>query len=253
MMDSVNRLHGAMAMTTDGDAGTVKDIYFDDEHWAVRYLVVKTGGWLSGRTVLVSPWAVTSIDRSQATVNLNLTRDQIRNSPEIDTDKPVSRQHEAELSAYYRYPYYWGEPLMWGYAAYPAVPLDRPAQEGRPLPAERAAPEREAGDPHLRSSNEVTGYEIRATDDSVGHVEDFLIDDRDWSIKLMVVDTRNWWPGKKVLIAPDRIDHVSWENRQLAVKITRAQVEGSPEFDPDKLAPEDARGGLYRVGSKPFF
>lgn len=251
MNNSLSRLQGATAVTTDGETGTVKDIYFDDERWTVRYLVVKTGGWLSGRKVLVSPRAVTAIDWGERKLTLNLTHEQIRNSPEIDTDKPVSRQHESEFSAYYGYPYYWGGPLVWGYAAYPAVqPIPEPPREAQAAAAGAAGARREQGDPHLRSSNEVTGYEIRATDDSIGHVKDFLVDHRDWSIRLMVIDTGNWWPGKKVLIAPDRIDHVSWEERQLAVNITRAQVEGSAEYDPGKA---EQGGGLYRAGDKPFF
>lgn len=253
-MNSLSRLQGATAVSTDGEAGTVKDVYFDDERWTVRYLVVKSGGWLSGRKVLVSPRAVTGVDWAQRKVNLDLTKEQIRNSPDIDTDKPVSRQHEAEFSAYYGYPYYWSGPLVWGYAAYPAVqPLAEPPQAPQtPVPGQAGA-QQQQGDPSLRSTSEVTRYEIRATDDSIGHVEDFLIDDRDWSIRLMVVDTGNWWPGKKVLIAPDRIDHVSWQERRLAVNITRAQVEGSPEYDPARHTPDEAGGGLYRVGSKPFF
>ena len=67
-------------------------------------------------------------------------------------------------------------------------------------------------DPHLRSSAAVTGYHIQATDGDIGHVEDFLLDDRSWTIRFMVVDTTNWWAGEKVLIAPAWIERVDWDH-----------------------------------------
>lgn len=253
MLKSAIQLRGVAAMAADGDAGAVDDVYFDDERWTVRYLVVETGGWLHRRKVLVSPIAVSDVDWGSQRLRLNLTREQIRNGPEIDTDKPVSRQHEIEFFDYHGYPYYWAGPLAWGVAAYPVPAAEMQVPSLQETAGERAAQEREKSDPHLRSSREVIGYDIRATDDSVGHVEDFLIDDKDWTIRLMVVDTRNWWPGKKVLVSPDRIERVSWEDQQIAVNITRAEVEGSPEFDPAKLIPGDAPGSLYRHGGMPFY
>jgi uncharacterized protein YrrD len=249
MLKSTNQLHGVTVLASDGDAGTVKDVFFDDERWAVRYLVVETGSWLNSRKVLVSPMAVSGAGWDAQGLRLNLTREQIRNSPHVDTDKPVSRQHEVEFSDYHGYPYYWGGPLVWGFAAYP-VPTADLVPQAREAASERAAPEPQPGDPHLRSSKEVIGYELQATDDAVGHVEDFLIDDSDWSIRLMLVDTRNWWPGKKVLVSPGRIEQVSWENRQIAVNITRAEVEASPEYDPAKAGVEAA--SLYRAGRGPL-
>lgn len=241
-MNTASQLQGATALASDGEAGTVKDIYFDDEHWTVRYLVVKTGGWFDSRDVLVSPMAVTGTDAANGRVNLNISKEQIRKAPDIDTDKPVSRQHESLFADYYGYPYYWAGPLSWGYAAYPVVPLGRPAQDlSRAAAGQAGREQQQPGDPHLRSSKEVAGYEIRATDDSVGHAEDFLIDEKDWAIKLIVVDTRNWWPGRKVLISPDRIDRVSWDDKQIAVNNTRAEIQRSPDYDRAKLEPQPDR------------
>jgi uncharacterized protein YrrD len=251
MLNSVSKLQGFTAAAIDGEAGTIKDIYFDGERWTVRYFIVETGGWFTGRKVLVSPFAVLGADWANRGLRLNLTREQIRNGPDIDTDKPVSRQHESEFHAYYGYPYYWEGPLVWGYTPYPAKVADSAAEYAQSTGNERTKEAREQSDPHLRSSKEVIGYDIRATDDSVGHVDDFLIDDKDWSIQLMVVDTRNWWPGKKVLIAPARIDYVSWENQQIIVNVTRAEVENSPEYDPENLASTGSPAGIYRAGNRP--
>lgn len=252
-MKSTTQLEGFAAMATDGEAGSVNDVFFDDEQWTVRYLVIKSGGWLNSRKVLVSPIAVSGADWVNRTLGLNLTREQIRNGPDIDADKPVSRQHEAAFSDYYGYPYYWGGPMVWGFAAYPILPPVPPAEGTAQAPGGRAVPEPQQGDPHLRSSKEVRGYEILASDDSVGHVEDFLIDERDWTIRFVVVDTRNWWPGKKVLISPERVERVSWEDRRINVGITRAEVEASPEFDPAALGTGLALRGLYRAGNIPPF
>jgi uncharacterized protein YrrD len=231
----------------DGEVGTVKDIYFDDEKWIVRYLVVETGGWFNSRKVLISPFSVRSLDPAAGTVSLDLTQERIKNSPEIDTDKPVSRQHETDFYNYYGYPYYWAGPMVWGYTAYPTMVADRPAEYSTAVSAsERAKDQERHDDPHLRSSKEVTGYDIQATDDSVGHVEDFLFDERDWSMRFIVVDTRNWWPGKKVLIPPSRISQVSWENEQIVVKLTRAEVENGREYDPNNPPPAGSNEQIYR-------
>jgi len=243
-MNTASQLQGATALASDGEAGRIKDIYFDDEHWTVRYLVVETGGWFDSREVLVSPLAVTGTDAPNGRVSLDISKEQIRKAPEIDTRKPVSRQQETSFADYYRYPYYWGGAWTWGFMGYPGTQPDGPAGEPSRAVGNEAR-EREQGDPHLRSCKQLTGYEIRATDDSVGHVEDFVMDERNWAIKLMVVDTRNWWPGKKVLIAPDRIDRVSWDDKQIAVNIARAQVEGSPEYDPGEL-----EAGLYHAAGE---
>jgi uncharacterized protein YrrD len=252
MLNSARRFDGATVLASDGDAGTVKDLYFDDERWTVRYLVVQTSGWLNARRVLVSPFSVDSLDCAAGgmQVFLDLAKEQLRNSPDFDTDKPVSRQHEMEFLGYYGFPYYWAGPMAWGYAAYPILGSpERPGPvAGEPTPGRVDDQERDKNDPHLRSSQEVIGYHIGATDDSVGHVEDFLIDDKDWSIRFMVVDTRNWWPGKKVLIPPERITAVNWQERRIEVDITRAAVEASPEYDPGHPPPGGTGGGLYRMG-----
>jgi uncharacterized protein YrrD len=253
MLNSAKRFDGATVLASDGDAGTVKDAYFDDERWTVRYLVVQTSGWLNARRVLVSPFSVDKLDCSSGGMHvfLNLSKDQIRSSPDVDTDKPVSRQHEMEFLGHYGFPYYWAGPMIWGPAAYPILgSRERPEPViGEPTP-ERVNEEREKNDPHLRSSKEVIGYHIGTTDDSVGHVEDFLVDEKDWSIRFVVVDTRNWWPGKMVLIPPERITGVSWNDRRIDVDITRAEVEGSPEYDPDDPAQSGTRSRLYRAGSR---
>lgn len=247
ILHSVEGLQGFSIAATDGELGHVKDVYFDDRQWAIRYLVVDTGGWLSGRKVLISPASVEATDWNSQTIAVNLSRAQVQNSPDIDTEKPVSRQHEQEYYDYYGYPYYWNGPYLWGFAILPGMLEQKPLQDRQQQALrDRLQEERARDDPHLRSGAEVTGYDIQATDDAIGHVEDLLFDDENWKIELMVVDTRNWWPGKKVMVSPARITRVSWEGKIVEVDISRDEVEHSPEYDPAKPPVQEAGRGLFR-------
>jgi hypothetical protein len=231
MLRNVNNLHGYSIVAADGPIGSVEELYFDDERWAVRYFVVDTGKWLPGRLVLVSPFAVQRADRSEGALHLSISREQVRQSPSVDTHRPISRAYEAAYADYFGYPYYWGGSALWGPAPYPAVvgPSLGAEIEARALAqAEAAVP---AADEHLRSTRDVTGYHLQALDGKLGHVEDFLIEDDTWAIRYIVVDTSDWWFGKHVLIPPDWVREVDWTKRNLVVDVTRASVKQAPEFD----------------------
>ncbi len=237
MLQSANDLKGFAITATDGAIGDVEQLYFDDEHWTVRYLIVNTGTWLAARQVLISPISVTKVDRAINQIFVNLTMDQVKNSPDIDTDKPVSRQRETAFMNYYGYPFYWAGPYAWGSAAYPAAIPTPPAQTRQMIKAAEAA-QREAeatADEHLRSAREVTGYHLQAADGEVGHIEDFIIEDRSWAIRYLVVDTRNWLPGKKVLISPEWIERVSWSESKVFVDLPQEAIRNSPEYDRSSL------------------
>jgi hypothetical protein len=227
---SVKNLKGYAIGATDGDIGKVDDFYFDDEFWTIRYLVAETGSWLFNRKVLISPFALGKVDVSRERLDVTLTKKQVEKSPGIDTDKPVSRQHEASYFDYYGYPYYWVGPDLWGPMAYPRLSgaVQRRNEEAN-------AKREEAYDSHLRSANIVTGYHIEATDGGIGHVEDFIIDGETWEIRYMVVDTQNWWPGKKVLVAPQWNDRVSWDDSRVYVDLSRETIKNGPEYHPEAL------------------
>lgn len=224
---------------TDGAIGDVRDLYFDDQAWTVRYLVVETGSWLSSRKVLVSPAAAAGKpDWTTRLLPVLLTREQVRNSPDIDTDMPVTRQHETDYADYYSYPYYWDGAGMWAGSGYPILPM--PAADG-PGPATGAEADdaharREARqqeyDPHLRSCREVVGYHIEARDGEIGQVQGLLVDDDSWSVRYLVVSTSNWWLGHDVLVAPQWIQRVSWEQRTVTVDLTREALKQAPWYDP---------------------
>jgi uncharacterized protein YrrD len=229
---SMTEVSGFAIGATDGAIGKVKDLYFDDERWTVRYLVADVGHWLAGRSVLISPHAVVRIDSNDETVDTQLTRSQVENSPSIDTDRPISRRMENEYNRYYGYPPYWpgsSAAALWGFAALPLAGL-RPIESARarePAPAPT-----EPDNVHLRSGQEVMGYQVAATDDKIGHVENFLFEEDSWAIRFLVVDTRDWWPGRHVLVSTAEVERVSWGERSVHLRIARAEVERSPEHEP---------------------
>ncbi len=261
MLRSINDLQGREIRATDGEIGSVDQFFFDDETWTIRYLVVDTGHWVPGRQVLVSPIALGTAWVAEV-LNVSLTREQIKNSPGIDTDKPVSREHEAEHRDYYGYPIYWGGGGLWGGGASPAglMTMGYPDRAGvatgyaaAPARQPETARKEQQGDPHLRTTQAVIGYYIEAQDGDIGHVEDFLIDDETWAIRYMVIDTVNWWPGKKVVVAPQWIERVRWEESKVYVDLTRESIKGAPEFDAKALVNREYEKSLYDYYGRPKY
>ena len=245
MLRPARDLKGCELHARDGAIGQVDDLFFDDRHWTVRYFVVATGSWLSlnGRDrgdVLVSPVAISPEHGADRALAVALTCEQVRNSPPVDTRQPVSREHEAALIQYYNWPAYWGA------AGFPDAGLGLPMLPMSPSAATsgaRTEPARPPAvvheDPHLRSAEAVRGHLIEATDGTLGHVEDFLIDEANWEIRALIVDTRNWWPGKKVLVPPQSIEEVGWSEARVRVHLSREAIKASPTYEAGRPLPGD--------------
>jgi hypothetical protein len=230
MIRSVKHLKRFDVVATDGSIGSVDDFYFDDQRWAIRYLIVDTGKWLPGRRVLVSPYSVIRTEWGDQRLLLSITRDQVKDSPGVDTNKPVSRQHEADYLRYYGYPLYWAHTGLWGAYPTPLLPsAEQMARTSTPLSSELRA--EQSGDSHLRSISEVNGYVIRATDGDLGHIDDFLITDVSWALRYFVINTSNWWFGQKVLAAPSWITAIDWATKTVDVNVTREAIRTAPLYD----------------------
>ncbi len=236
MLHKTETLKGYKLQGLDGELGMVEDFYFDDQHWTLRYLVVNTVQWLPGRKVLISPYAVGAVNKEEGTLSVQLTKKQIEGSPSVDTDKPVSRQYEKSYYGYYGWPLYWGGAFAWG--PYDTLLRDGPHQ-GETLPRG------EDSDPHLRSAYVVSGFFIQAKDGEIGHVEDFIIDDETWSIRYLAIETRNWWPGKHVLVSPKWIESVSWTDSKVVVGLSREEIRKSPAYRAESLLTRDYEAGLH--------
>jgi hypothetical protein len=250
MLRNTSQLKGLVIRATDGEIGAVDQFYFDDDSWAIRYLTVDTGGWL-GRQVLISPMSVVNANWQARRVDLALTKEQVENSPDIDTHLPVSRQHEAAYLQYYGYPFYWGGPYLWG-------PTFNPSSLAAPAVASmQAIPDGIASewtDSHLRSSEAVTGYHIEAVDGEIGHVDGFMVDDEAWAIRYVEVATRNWWPGKKVLVSPAWIERVSWADLKVYASLSREAIKNAPEYTESMPVTREYEDRLYfHYGRPPYW
>ncbi|MFB3817651.1 MAG: PRC-barrel domain-containing protein [Candidatus Methylomirabilales bacterium] len=247
MLLSTSQLDQFSIGASDGDIGRVRDVYFDDRHWTVRYFVVHTGGWLRGREVLISPVQIRRADTTRGILHASLTRAQVEGSPPVDAKKPVSRQEEAAHSSYYGFAPYWAGPNRWGPVADPWL-VPRMGDPVGPQPSrpeeEILARERSQQDPHLRSAREVRGYGLEARDGSIGHVEDFLVDPRSWAIRWVIVDTQSWWPGKHVLVSPRWVQRVRWDASAVSVDLPRDQIRSAPAYDPNLPVDRDLESRL---------
>jgi hypothetical protein len=233
MLWHASAINGYAIAASDGPIGTVSDFLFDDASWLVRWLVVDTGNWLSGRKVLLPPSVLGLLDAKGQEVSVKLTKQQVKESPEIDTDRPVSRQMETNVYDYYGWSPYWGSGFyMGGYGYMPSSGAASPYLGARRRDEEIAEAQASRDDAHLRSVETVTGYHIHASDGEIGHVEGFLVDDADWSIHYLIVDTRNWWPGKKVLISPRSAREIDWTDKLVNLDVDRQRVKDGPAYDP---------------------
>lgn len=246
MLRSITDLEGYVLQATDGDIGRCKDFLFDDRQWVVRYMVADTGRWIPKRRVLITPVSLGEPDWRSRRFPVLLSKNEVENAPGLAHEEPVSRQHEVELFTHYGYAPYWYGAGFWGPSS---VPDRLRVEEGRAV----ATASEPVGDPHLRSVEEVTGYRVRARDDEVGHVEDFIVDDESWVIRYVVVDTRNWLPGRKVLVAPDWFGGFDWGERTARVDVTRREIEQSPEYDASQPVNREYETRLYDFLGRPAY
>jgi len=256
MLRTMNDLEGYAIHATDGTIGHVTDFYFDDEAWVIRYLVVDTGNWLSSRKVLISPIAIGHPNWKEKILPVSINKEQVKNSPDINTEKPVSRQHEIQHLGYYGYSYYWGGSNFWGGGAFPYLmlpgygnPVATP-QAHRPEEMEAHARDeaarRKNDDLHLRSCKEVAGYHIEAEDGDIGHLQGMLVDEETWAIRYLIVNTSNWWLDHEVLIAPQWIRDVVWPEATISVNLTRQAVQDAPPYNSAEQLNREQELGIFK-------
>lgn len=227
MLQVGSALKGYAIEASDGVIGTVSDLLFDDRTWRIRWLVADTGNWLTGRLVLIHPSAIGRVDYIKQTLAVTLTKAAVKASPDIFQHQPVSRQMEYNLYDYYGWDPVWGSSFFGADGTTPAM-LPSPAFTG---PGGREN-ESEDNDPHLRSLGAVTGCDMQASDGGIGHLENALLEDDTWSIRYLIIDTRNWWPGQHVLISPYAVRQIDWPRQQILLNITRDRVKSGPPWSP---------------------
>lgn len=250
MLLGTNHLRGLYIHATDGDLGKAHDFYFDDQDWAIRYVVVDASSWLARRKVLISPAAIPAVAPDLKRFMTALTRAQVKESPGWDSDKPISRQYEALFANYYKYPYYWGGPALWGFAPYPASAVIRAALQSPPA-EEIADLEAKIEQSHLRSTRAVSGYAVETIDGEIGTVHDFIFDERSWQIRYLVIDTGKWLPGRRVLLSPRWIESIDWVQSKVKVQISKEVIRNAPNYDRPATITRDYEERLFAYYGKP--
>jgi len=205
MLIATKQFYQCSIVGADDTVGTVKDLLFDDIQWVIRYFDIDTGGWLTGRRVILPPGAIQDAEYATSLLFTPLTRSQVEDSPSLLSDMPVTRQKEQELAKFYSWDAYW---------------------------ASNAFTEQAEGDPNLRSTRSVSGYSIEALDGDIGHIDKFIIDDADWHIRYLVIKTGNWLSGKLVLIPTAWAESIDWDSKHVRVLLEKKVIEEAPKFDP---------------------
>lgn len=238
MLRSVKNLIGYQIQASNGVIGHITDFHFDDREWKIRYLAVKTTARF-GKTVHISPTAFYTHPKwNRKVFPVLLTKEEVKNSPSADSDKPVDRQMEMVLAEYYRWPEYWK-----------SSPENLNLEEHSIATLTRA----HRGDPHLRSAQEVTCYYVHAADGEIGHVDDFIVDDEEWFIRYLVVNTRNFLTGKKVLLSPLWIQKIKWVESMIYTCLTKEAVRKSPPYAPSFPVNRGYEEVLYDYYGKPKY
>ena len=252
MLQDAKKFKSMKVLGTDGVCGHIRDIYFDDDKWTLRYFLLDTGKWLPGQLVLISPLAIDEIDFKNKILEVNLSREQINKSPNPSEHVPISRQMEEALADYYDYPHYWPGSGIWpavGYdLAYYASFKNRGRQEQEFHPSNKIIKK----DQHLRTVNELRGYSIEALDGRIGHIQDFILDDETWELRYLVIDTVSWWPSKIVILPPHWVTKIDWTEHKFIIKLEKDKIKNSPIYSEENLD-RDYEINLYNYYQEPKY
>jgi hypothetical protein len=208
-MKTLRRLEGFRVLGEGETLGKVMDAYFDDHVWAVRDLVV-AGSGRHARLWWLSPHSILRIDQRRRTIETTITAAQWRTTAPDEPDTAIPRATWTGLLKYYGFPYSWRG-------------LDRAVA---PRVPSSSGPEL-----HLRSERRFRHYLVHALDGELGHVEDLLVDEHSWAVRYLVVDTRRWRPGGRVLLAPEWVLYVSWLEQSVHTSLEQKTVRTAPPYD----------------------
>ena len=246
MLRSLKDIEDYKVTATDGDIGSVSDFYFDDHHWTIRYLVVDTSGfWQAPSRVMISPVAFREAQWTTQKFHLALTRDKVQKSPAFKEYDSPTHGEELDYYQYYNWPHYWGYSGIWGDWSTPVVMGKNTWTSPKAGNADKR--------PHLRRVLNVIGSRIQGSDDEIGTVQDFIVDDETWTIRYIVIDVGNWWSGKSVILAPHWIDKISEKDDTVFVNLPRDKIKNSPEWKADQPVNREYETKLFDYYGRPTY
>jgi hypothetical protein len=215
MIRSVKSVFGFAATMANTYIGELDDFLFNDRSWSVAYGVVDVGDWLLGRKALIPPAAFEQFSWESHALRINLSRQQVENSLDLDDCMPVSHQHRIALEGFFGWS---GALAAEGISPRLIIPASIPDAEHAAL--KNLA---EHWDPHLRSAREILKYHTETPDGEIARLDDFFLDDEHWEIVSLVVDTRKWLSGTRLLVSPNCTRDISWHTRKVL-------LDTSPRF-----------------------
>ena len=206
MLHNLKELMGSSVIAADGEMGRVRNFQFDDILWTIRYLVVDVGTWLQRRNVVLPITTIEQPDWAKRIFHVSLTKEQMRDSPDVDTEKPVSRQQEIAMEEY------WGKMAYW---------VSTHMEGGALIPTGRKYPVRTKEDPDLRSAWDLLDYEIWATDGEIGYLEGLIMDETSWHLGYLDVKAGDWLQSRSLLIPTRWVKSISWADLRINLHHSR--------------------------------
>lgn len=241
MLHNTSTISGSAVSAVDGSIGHVEDTLFHDETWNVRYFVIDTGPWILGRRLLCSAGYAERFDDRDGRLRIDLTRDQVEASPELEADLPVSELKRREFTKYKKGPVYWSQSGVRKEAHPPgAMPAVHEESE-----EEKQQVERELYGKHLRSAGEVTGYTVEASDKPLGSVVGLLVDDDDWSLRYIAVEAEGSGQRKMQIYSPDWVETIRWIEQSIHIKFAHDVATNAPPLEDDAMVSRDYEKKLY--------
>lgn len=242
MKRNIKDLLGFAIETVDEEKATAQDVLFDEELWVVRYLEADFGNLFKSRRVLIPKSFLEMPNWEMKNFPIELRKADIEMCPRLENHLPVSRKYEEELFKHYEILPYWTSAQAGALGMY---------YPPRPLKVPHQVVDEEDIDSRLRSYNEVTGYKINALDGSFGHVTDMIVDDSEWQILYLVIDTKNWVPwSRKVIIPIDFTDEISYENREISINLHTETIKNSPEYKSAESISRELEEAFYDFYSR---
>lgn len=205
---SLKQLLGYKISAIDGEIGKVKEFYFDETSWTVRYIIVETGSLFFGRKVMISTQAIIDAQWETEHFLTNMTIQQIENSPKVDDGKQLTRGQEILLNQHYNWKSYWDASIQ------------------------KIA---DGSNSYLVHANDLTGYQLIASDGQVGNIKDLIVAKASWKINSIVIDAFKTSPAKEILLSPKWIKEINADRSAAVSDHTTAEIKSNPAYNPERV------------------
>lgn len=236
MLAFVSELRECRIEALDGEMGKVQDLFFDDRHWAVRYVLIDTGKILPGKKVMLSPASFDNLDIEEKRLHVHYDKEKIRKSPDVSETVSMTNEHETQLADYYGWSKYWLDNMMWGIGG---SPIAEKIEEMHPPNLNREVDLPTSAEYSLRSAREAKGVRVHANDGRLGEVMDAIFDTRNWAVQSLVVKITHQPELGLMLLSPNELSGAEWTEGDLYFDGTVDQFKERPIYQSEQQLHED--------------